>query len=1239
VTVTLTGTDDRGNAVSLTTTTATLAGQAGSYLFAGLRPSNPAGYTVTETGVGVPATFVDGKDSAPGSLGGTQANPYADRVTAIPVSAGASGVNYNFGEVRAAQVAGVVFDNTAENDGVFHPTTDPGLNGVTVTLTGTDDLGNAVSLTTTTATIAGQTGSYVFAGLRPSSAAGYTVTETGAGVPATFLDGKDSAPGSLGGSQTGQYADQVTAIPVSAGASGTAYDFGDIRPAQVAGVVFDNTAENDGVFHAATDPGLNGVTVTLSGTDDRGNAVSLSTTTTTIGGQAGSYVFAGLRPSNAAGYTVTETGTGVPATFVDGRDSVPGSLGGTQANPYADRVTAIPVAAGASGANYNFGEIRPAQVAGVVFDNTVENDGVFRATTDAGLNGVTLTLTGTDDLGNAVSLTTTTATVAGQAGSYLFTGLRPSSAAGYTVTETGTGVPATFVDGKDSVPGSLGGSQANLYADRVTAIPVAAGASGVNYNFGEIRAAQVAGVVFDNTAENDGVFHAATDPGINGVTVTLTGTDDQGNAVSLTTTTATLAGQAGSYLFAGLRPSNAAGYTITETGAGVPAAFVDGKDSVPGSLGGSQAGPYADRVTAIPVSAGASGVNYNFGEIRAAQVAGVVFDNTAENDGVFHAATDAGLNGVTVTLTGTDDRGNAVSLSTTTATLAGQAGSYLFAGLRPSSAAGYTVTETGTGVPATFLDGKDSAPGSLGGSQAGPYADRVTAIPVSAGASGVNYNFGEIRAAQVAGVVFDNTAENDGVFHAATDAGLNGVTVTLTGTDDQGSAVSLSTTTTTIAGQAGSYVFASLRPSSAAGYTVTETGVGVPATFVDGKDSVPGSLGGTQANPYADQVTAIPVPAGASGANYDFSELHLAQVAGVVFDNTAENDGVLHPATDPGLNGVIVTLTGTDDQGNAVSLTTTTATLAGLRPSDAAGYTVTETGTGVPATFLDGKDSVPGSLGGSQAGPYADRVTAIPVAAGASGVHYDFGEIRPAQVAGVVFDNTAENDGVLHPATDPGLNGVTVTLTGTDDRGNAVSLTTTTATLNGQAGSYLFTGLRPSNAAGYTVTETGAGLPAGFLDGKDSAPGSLGGSQAGPYADQVTAIPVAAGAVAVNYNFGEIRPARGAGAAPAGAQMDPSFVSKVQLLGSNTNSLMADNIAYVNALYHQLFGRSPDQREVNTWVFELDAGVSRAQVADGIRRSAEHAGRQAHANRHGRHRNSRKGHAARQKKTHRSTTP
>src|SRR5262245_44400698 len=144
-----------------------------------------------------------------------------------------------------------------------------------------------------------------------------------------------------------------------------AVDFLETRelPATLSGVVFDNTVENDGVFHSATDPGINGVLITLTGTDAEGNPVNRSTTTTTIGGQAGSYVFSGLPPTGEGGsYTITETGIGLPATFVDGKDSVPGSLGGQQANQYADAVTDIFVQANDNGVGYNFGEILGARV-------------------------------------------------------------------------------------------------------------------------------------------------------------------------------------------------------------------------------------------------------------------------------------------------------------------------------------------------------------------------------------------------------------------------------------------------------------------------------------------------------------------------------------------------------------------------------------------------------------------------------------------------------------------------------------------------------------------------------------------------------------------------------------------------------------------------------------------------------------------------------------------------------------
>ncbi len=473
-------------------------------------------------------------------------------------------------------------------------------------------------------------------------------------------------------------------------------------------------------------------------------------------------------------------------------------------------------------------------------------------------------------------------------------------------------------------------------------------------------------------------------------------------------------------------------------------------------------------------------------------------------------------------------------------------------------------------------------------------------IALTTGAPGqINHTFdvGFETLAQVSGVVFDNSVEDDGVLHVATDPGLNGVTVTLTGTDDLGNPVSLTTTTKTINGQTGSYEFTGLNPSNAAGYTITQTGIGIPAGDLTGKVSPDGSLGGSQV---PNQDSAVVVAAGDDGVNYDFSEIKPAQLSGVVFDNSVENDGVFHAATDPGLNGVTVTLTGTDDLGNPVSLSTTTSTMngqagsydfAGLRPSNGAGYTVSKTGAGVPVGFIDGKPNAPGSLGGQQPNQTADQVTAVPVAAGADGLNYNFDEIRaPASLSGTVFSDY-NNDGV-EDGPDQGIPGVTITLTGTDIYGRPVDLTITTAA----DGSYAFTGLAPGS---YTITET---QPGNYVDGKDIL-GSAGGANA--VKNQFESIVLDPGEVGTGYNFGETFGGLPGGVvppfvAPTGPEVDPTFVSKSQLLASGMDGVLAGNVAYVNALYQQVLGRPADIDGLNTWVFQLDSGVSREQVADEI---------------------------------------
>src|SRR5207248_2319101 len=137
------------------------------------------------------------------------------------------------------------------------------------------------------------------------------------------------------------------------------------------------------------------------------------------------------------------------------------------------------------------------------------------------------------------------------------------------------------------------------------------------------------------------------------------------------------------------------------------------------------------------------------------------------------------------------------------------------------------------------------------------------------------------------------------------------------------------------------------------------------------------------------------------------------------------NDNGVKEAGETGIASAIITLRGTGDLG-PVSLTTTTAAdgsyqFTNLRPGT---YTVTET---QPANYLDGKDAV-GSLGGTLAN---DQVSAIALSVGAHGVHYDFGELLPASLAGYVYLDA--NDNGVKEAGETGIAGVTITLTGTSD--------------------------------------------------------------------------------------------------------------------------------------------------------------------------------------------------------------
>jgi hypothetical protein len=332
--------------------------------------------------------------------------------------------------------------------------------------------------------------------------------------------------------------------------------------------------------------------------------------------EQGYYQFTGLAAGDYQVKFIAPSGQWFTTQDANGNSQDAEDSDANQADGLSQVVT---LAAGQSNQTIDAGLVaaQPAAINGYVYCDD-DNDGV-KDGGEAGLSGVTVTLSGTDDLGQTVNATATT----DGNGYYEFTGLRPGS---YTVTETTQ--PADKLDGKDTAGNPGGGTASNEVISNIVLTP---GLVSNDNNFGEILPAKLSGYVYED-AGDDGLRNNET--AISGVTVTLSGTDDLDQAVSGTA----LTNAAGYYEFVNLRPGT---YTVTET---QPSAYVDGKDTA-GSSGGSNASN--DILSAIPLAAGQHSTQQrNFGELPKA--AGYVYCDD-DNDGVKDGG-EAGLSGVTVTL-------------------------------------------------------------------------------------------------------------------------------------------------------------------------------------------------------------------------------------------------------------------------------------------------------------------------------------------------------------------------------------------------------------------------------------------------------------------------------------------------------------------------------------------------------------------------------------------------------------
>jgi len=298
-----------------------------------------------------------------------------------------------FGDFMTANVSGTKFidlnGNGVKDNGEGCPVApdvnNPGCEGVTVKLDGINGMGAVVNLTTTT----DANGDFQFTGVVPGT---YTITVV---EPSEFICSYPS---------TCSYN-----LNLGSGQVSSNNNFGDYSLAEIFGYKFDDLNAN-GTWEPL-EPGLEGVTITLNGTNGTGGAVDLETQTN----EFGKFLFANISPGT---YTVHEI---LPA----GRyASTPTSSG-----PHtlvSDNVTDL---------GNVFGNYMKANVSGTKFidlnGNGQRDDGegcpAYPDPNNPGCENVTVKLDGINGLDVTVNLTTLT----NANGDFQFTNLIPGE---YTLT-------------------------------------------------------------------------------------------------------------------------------------------------------------------------------------------------------------------------------------------------------------------------------------------------------------------------------------------------------------------------------------------------------------------------------------------------------------------------------------------------------------------------------------------------------------------------------------------------------------------------------------------------------------------------------------------------------------------------------------------------------------------------------------------------------------------------------------
>jgi hypothetical protein len=255
-------------------------------------------------------------------------------------------------------------------------------------------------------------------------------------------------------------------------------------------------------------------------------------------------------------------------------------------------------------------------------------------------------LNGTAGNGTPVTLTTTT----NGAGLYLFSGLQPGT---YNVT-FGTPAGGYTLSPQDQGGNDATDSDAAPGTQQTINTVLVSGESDLTWDAGFYKKASIGDFVWADL-DADGIQDGG-EPGIPNVTVTLTGTDGNGNPVNLTTTT----DGNGAYLFPNLVPGT---YKLTFTSPGAPW-IVTPQDQGGNDAADSDINSGTLMTVTTVLTSGENDLTWDAGFYQPAEIGDFVWFDL-DKDGVQDGG-EPGVPSVLVTLTGSTGTGNSVSLTTFT---------------------------------------------------------------------------------------------------------------------------------------------------------------------------------------------------------------------------------------------------------------------------------------------------------------------------------------------------------------------------------------------------------------------------------------------------------------------------------------------------------------------------------------------------------------------------------------------